>query len=434
MLYDRWRRLARAHQDQLALLDIVSARRWTFGELFKAGESESNLEEVVSFPVGGSAEFIISILCAWRSRRVVCPLEPGQLRPAIPVSTPPGIVHLKMTSATTGKSRLVAFTATQLAADAENIVHTMGLRPEWPNLGVISLAHSYGFSNLVLPLLLHGIPLILVGSTLPEALRAAARFHKYVTLAAVPALWQAWHDADSIPTNVRLAISAGASLPLPLEQSIFASQGLKIHNFYGSSECGGIAYDETEAPRTDASLAGSSLRSVKVHVAVDGCVEVRSAAVAESYWPEKVPELGGGVFRTSDVGEVTDRGIYLRGRASDQINVAGRKVLPETIEAVLAEHPEVRACLAFGVPSSDAQRGETIVACVAGKSAGAVDSLKQFALTHLPAWQVPRDWWFVENLEPNGRGKLSRAEWRKRYLEASLEGSPLKVNSRRITG
>jgi long-chain acyl-CoA synthetase len=40
----------------------------------------------------------------------------------------------------------------------------MGLRPDWPNLGVISLAYSYGFSNLVLPLLLHGIPLFLAPS------------------------------------------------------------------------------------------------------------------------------------------------------------------------------------------------------------------------------------------------------------------------------
>ena len=46
-----------------------------------------------------------------------------------------------------------------------------------------------------------------------------------------------------------------------------------------------------------------------------------------------------------------------------------------------------------------------------------MESLRQFALTHLPAWQVPREWWKVDSLAANGRGKLSRAEWRKRYLE-----------------
>ncbi len=156
---------------------------------------------------------------------------------------PKGCVHLKWTSATTGHARLIAFTAEQLAADAAQIVAAMGLRPDWPNLGVISLAHSYGFSNLVLPLLLHGIPLILAPSPLPEIIRRAAAQEPAVTLAAVPALWRAWHEAGGVPAQVRLAISAGAPLPLNLEQAVFAASGIKIHNFYGASECGGIAYD-----------------------------------------------------------------------------------------------------------------------------------------------------------------------------------------------
>lgn len=433
MLYDRWRRLALARPDSLALVDFNSARRWSFLELFQAGETGPAPEGPISFPCCGSAEFVIEVLRAWRCGRVVCPLEQGQVRPPITMALPGGVAHLKMTSATTGEPRLVAFTEAQLAADPENIVLTMGLRPDWPNLAVISLAHSYGFSNLVLPLLLHGIPLIQVGSALPEVLRAAAGTYPSVTLAAVPALWQAWHAADAIPSNVRLAISAGAPLPVSLEQGIYAGRGLKVHNFYGSSECGGIAYDNSDLPRTVGSCAGSPLHNVNVSVAEDGCLEVRGAAVAETYWPKAASELSNGVFRTSDVGEIVDGIVHLNGRAGDQINVAGRKVLPETIEAVLAAHPQVRACLAFGVPSSDAQRGETIVACVAGKSGRLSDTLKQFALTHLPAWQVPRDWWFVENLEPNGRGKLSRAEWRKRYLESTRGVSPLKVNSARST-
>jgi long-chain acyl-CoA synthetase len=435
MLYDRWCRIARAHSSRLALFEVVGERRWTFAELFAAAQGGPEPGDPIAFPQGISADFIISVLRAWRSSRVVCPLESGQRRPETAgIALPAGIVHLKMTSATTGTARLVAFTSSQLMADAENIVQSMGLRPDWPNLGVISLGHSYGFSNLVLPLLLQGIPLILVGSGLPEALRSAAQTQKSITLAAVPALWQTWHDAGAIPTNVRLAISAGAPLSLVLERSVFAGQGLKIHNFYGSSECGGIAYDASEVPRGESSCAGSPLQNVRVSVAEDGCIEVRGSAVAEMYWPEPALELGSGVFHTNDLGQMCNGLLHLRGRSGDQINVAGRKVLPETIETVLANHPQVRACLAFGVPSNDTQRGETIVACVAGGSAEMSESLRQFALTNLPAWQVPREWWFVETLEANGRGKLSRAEWRRRYLEAARGDSPLKVNSPRSTG
>lgn len=417
MLYEQWLNIARACPGEIALRDLPSGRQWTFHELEAVADAPSDKAQKIAFPTGLSAEFILSVLRAWRAGKIICPIEADQRAPEIPPGLPPAIVHLKMTSGTTGGPRFVAFTAAQLAADAGNIVATMGLRPDWPNLGVISLAHSYGFSNLVLPLLLHGIPLVLAGAPLPEIVLRAAKTEPHITLAAVPALWRTWHDADAIPRNARLAISAGAPLPVALEQNVFASRGLKIHNFYGSSECGGIAYDADAAARRDDSCAGAPMRNVDLAVGEDGCLEVRSKAVGQTYWPEPNARLANGVFRTNDLAEISYGLVYFRGRASDQINVAGRKVSPESIEKILLTHPGVRECVVFGVPSSDAQRGDTIVACVSAKTSVAGDALKQFLLTQLPAWQIPREWWLVESLFASQRGKLSRVEWRKRYLE-----------------
>ena len=248
MLYERWRQTARERSSETALSEFPSGRRWTFAGLADAVEKLPAACKPFVFAQGHSAEFIFDVLRAWRDRVVLCPLEIGQPRPALPLPPKPGC-HLKLTSATTGPARAVVFTAEQLAADAENIVATMGLRPDWPNLGAISLAHSYGFSNLVLPLLLHGIPLAIVASPLPEIVRLAAENLPDLTLAAVPALWRTWHETNAIPATTRLAISAGAPLPSALERTIFQARGLKIHNFYGSTECGGIAYDATEIPR-----------------------------------------------------------------------------------------------------------------------------------------------------------------------------------------
>lgn len=397
--------------------DLPSGRQWTFRELKMAADAPATAESKIASPTGLSAEFVLGVLKAWRAGQIVCPMETDQRLPEIPPGLPPEIVHLKITSGTTSAPRFVAFTASQLAADADNIVPTMGLRPDWPNLGVISLAHSYGFSNLILPLLLHGIPLVLAGAPLPEIVLRAAGTEKNITLAAVPALWRTWHDADAIPRNVRLAISAGAPLSVALEQNVFAARGLKIHNFYGSSECGGIAYDASSGPRLDDSCAGAPMQNVNLSIAEDGCLEVRGKAVAQTYWPEPSPKLANGVFRTNDLAEISYGMIYFRGRAGDQINVAGRKVSPESIEKVLLKHPGVRECVVFGVPSSDAQRGDTIVACVSATTSVSGDALKQFLLAQLPAWQIPREWWLVESLFATQRGKLSRTEWRKRYLE-----------------
>ncbi len=413
MLYERWRQISLERRNELALYDFTSGKRWTFEELFNAGEKAETGGNNSVFPGGHSPEFIFTLLAAWRENKLACPLEAGQ--PPAEIPPPPGnCIHLKATSATGGMARFVAFTGAQLMADAENIVAAMGLRPDWPNLGVISLAHSYGFSNLVLPLLLHGIPLRLAPAPLPEIIRRAAENEAGITLPAVPALWRAWHQAHAIPPNVRLAISAGAPLPVHLEQQVFKSYGVKIHNFLGSSECGGIAYDASGTPRNDPALVGSPMPGVSLSLSDDGCLIVRSRAVAETYWPEKSDYLGDGIFQTSDLAELTDGKVFLRGRAGDQINVAGRKLSPEMVERALLAHPQVRECLVLGVPSHDAERTENIVAIIATDATEAV--LKNFLLQTLSAWQVPREWRLVDSLPTNARGKISRAEWRKRWL------------------
>jgi len=416
MLYERWLQVVRATPHRLAVWEGASGRHYTFQELeTAAGNQSSNSRDRVQFASGAGVEFILSVLGAWRAGKVLVPLEQGQPNPAVDQPPANRVVHLKSTSATTGTSRLIAFTADQLTADCENVVSTMGLSPTIPNVGAISLAHSYGFSNLLLPLLLEGIPLMLAASPLPESVRQAVGQVPEVALPSVPALWQAWHEAGIVSGRIRIAISAGAPLSLALERAVLESTGVKIHNFYGSSECGGIAYDRSDAPRRDTALAGTPMNGVKVGVNEEGCLTVKSRAVGTGYWPETEAALECGVFRSGDLGEIVDGGIYLRGRACDRINVAGRKVIPDEVEQVLSEHPAVKDCLVFGVPA-DNIRNETIVACVAVSDEMTPRGLMEFLQTRLPSWQVPRDWWVVESLAVNERGKRSRAEWRKSYL------------------
>ena len=422
MLYERWQKITRDRRHEVALRDLASGQCWTFAQLERATETPAPGKPAMICPQGHSPEFIFSVLRAWRFRAVVCPLESHERPPSVPPPPPP-CCHLKITSATTGAPRTIVFTEEQLAADADNIVATMGLRPDWPNLAVISLAHSYGFSNLVLPLLLHGIPLILVPSPLPEAVRRAAEGHPHLALAGVPALWRAWHGVAAIPGNVRLAISAGAPLPVTLERTVFDTTGLKIHNFYGSSECGGIAYDAMTTPRADGACAGRPMQNVEVGLNQDGTLLVQSRAVGETYWPKPADTLGRGRFQTSDLAELKEGAVYLIGRAGDQINVAGRKVSPTTIEQALRQHEAVAECLVFGVPNGNADRTDLIVACVTANRHSTAKELKQFLLQKLSSWQVPREWWFVKSLDANARGKVSRAEWRGEFLKMRAQGT-----------
>lgn len=417
MLYELWRTTARRAGGEWALLEASTGHRWTFRELSAEIDRRPSLDQNIVFPRGNSPEFIFAVLTAWRDGRVLFPLEAGQAESTPPL--PPGpCLHLKATSATTGRPRLVAFTGPQLIADTDQIVTTMGLRPEWPNMGIISMAHSYGFSNLVLPLLLRGIPLVLAPSALPEAVRAAAAGLPALTLPAVPAMWKAWHDVRAIPSSIQLAISAAAPLPISLEQAIFERHGLKVHNFYGSTECGGIAYDADALPRTDASCAGTPMHGVALDLDDQECLTVRSPAVGETYWPESEPALRQGVFQTSDLAELRDGQVRLRGRLSDQINVAGRKLSPEVVEQALLRHQAVADCVVFGLDNPGSERAESVAAVVV--SAVGEGVLKEFLLQTLPAWQIPRHWRFVDSLPAGTRGKISRVEWRRRWESGEL--------------
>ena len=55
--------------------------------------------------------------------------------------------------------------------------------------------------------------------------------------------------------------------------------------------------------------------------------------------------------------------------------------------------------------------------CTAIKRQSTAEELKQFLLRKLPGWQVPREWWFVKSLDANTHGKVSRAEWRGKFLK-----------------
>ena len=424
-LFERWLETCAENHAAWAVRDLGAGGRgaWTFADLKQA------LESLPRLPAGsmlrasaqeGVVPFLLRTLQAWRDEAVLLPAETGataEVEGRVPAA---GVIHVKTTSGSTAEPRRVEFQASQLAADLEQIWSTMRLSRSEPNLAVISVAHSYGFSNLVLPLLLKGMPMIVLPDPLPGSLqRGLSEAGSGVTLPAVPAMWRAWHRAGLLRgAAVACALTAGAPMPLELEHAIHDEAGLKVHNFYGASECGGIAYDDSESPRCSAEEVGRAMDGVRLSVDEDGCLRVASAAVAVGY-EEPDESLGGGVFRTSDLARLEGDRVRLIGRVADTIHVAGRKVAPQVIEAALLRDEAVKHCVVFGVASADAARVEEVVACVhaEGDETRLRAALLKRLSGELSGWQVPRRWWFTRELEPDARGKISRQHWRQRFLE-----------------
>jgi acyl-CoA synthetase (AMP-forming)/AMP-acid ligase II len=411
------------------------ARRWT--DTF----TELSCDQVVCLQIGNYAEWPAILLAVWRRGLTLLPLErdmphgrreeieelcgaglrlvvkEGGLK-TIPLNYSPlraGLRSdfLKLTSGTTAEPRAIRFTAAQLLADCDNVCDTMGLREDDRNYGVISFAHSYGFSNLITPLLCRGIPLVAASDVMPRALVDGLAFSGATVFPGVPAIFRALAELPGAGNAVRLCISAGAPLTKEVSGKFFENWGRKVHSFYGASECGGICYDFDDVPDVPSGYVGPPLKNVSVRMEDEGPsqIQVRGRAVATAYYPDRADEnLKDGMFRPSDLLVWNRDGFTITGRVSDLINVGGRKVNPGEVERVLRLSPRVRDVVVLGIPAN--ARGEEVAACVAGDANE--DELRKLCFRNLPAWQVPRRWFFLDEIPLNARGKISRADLRAR--------------------
>ena len=294
----------------------------------------------------------------------------------------------------------------------------MGFGSDDINFGVIPFSHSYGFSNLITPLLCRGVPLVCSEDRLPRAILNGLAASRATVFPGMPVFYQKLAETENTPAlpHLRLCISAGAPLLKNVATAFTQKFGLKIHTFYGASECGGIGYDSSDSPDYEDGFVGQPMKNVNIALC-DGDnggsqIDVKSEAVGDGYFPDADPEtLGNGHFSPSDLIEKTAHGIRVVGRVSDVINVAGRKLNPMEVEAQLLKFPGVKQVVVFGIPSP--LRHEEAVACVAGDVSAA--GLMHYAHSMLSAWQVPKDIWLVNEIPTNERGKISRRELARRY-------------------
>ena len=330
---------------------------------------------------------------------------------------PPSL--LKLTSGTTAAPRAIRFQSQQLLSDCNQICDTMGISDVDLNFGVIPISHSYGFSNLLAPLIACGVPMVLSKDRLPRAVLGDLAGTNATVFPGMPVFYQAFCEMEDIPVlpKLRLCISAGAPLATAVARQFWKRFGLPIHSFYGASECGGICYDRDGQNEEDG-FVGHAMEGVAIEMvdpdASTSRIRVRSAAVGDSYFPESdKAKLGGGLFVPDDLLNKTANGFRIVGRTSDVINVAGKKVNPAEVEAHLLRFTGVRQAVVFGRASN--VRNEEVAACVVASPGLSEVELVEFCRRELSGWQVPKRVFIVDAIPMTERGKINRRELARRF-------------------
>ena len=150
-----------------------------------------------------------------------------------------------------------------------------------------------------------------------------------------------------------------------------------------------------------------------------GEICIRGDLVSPGYYknPEATAEVREfGWHHTGDIGVMSDDGyITIVDRKKDMIITGGFNVFPNEIEQVISKHPAVQECAVIGIP--DDKWGEAVKAVVQLKpnEACAHDELLALVKSELGSVKTPKSIDFVDQLPRSPVGKVLKADIRKRY-------------------
>lgn len=131
---------------------------------------------------------------------------------------------------------------------------------------------------------------------------------------------------------------------------------------------------------------------------------------AERFVPDPFsPRPGGRLYRTGDrVRWWADGTIEFLGRLDTQVKIRGFRVELGEIEAVLAQHPQIRASAA--VVREDLPGHRRLVAYVVpADPAPGIEEVRQFVRDRVPDYMLPSAFVFMDEIPATGNGKLDRA-------------------------
>lgn len=394
-LEERIARRAEVLRDVDGLCGLAAGNSLEFIESFFALRARGI--PVLSLDQNATLETCRRVRGAWLIRK-------GELVKTGPVEPPPaGTAIVKMTSGSTLDPRAACFTEEALVQGVEHIRQAMEISAKDVVCVAIPLSHSYGFDSGLLSLAAIGTPLILQNDVLPAALLRAFRTSTFFP--AVPALVRALGRVEW-PKGLALRQVICASAPLAQEdaEAFRAASGLRVRQFLGATEAGGIAFETGEpVPGT----VGFPLPGVRIELHPDG-LRVHSKANRFATLPGG--ELSTPWVETGDRGEwAPDGRLRLLGRATLTANIGGFKVDLGALDAFLRGLPGVAE--AATLPLQDAARGERIVAWVES-TRQTPDGILAACRERLQPREVPSEVRVVERLPRNGRGKLDRSALR----------------------
>jgi len=336
------------------------------------------------------------------------------------------VALLGFTSGTTGEPKATMHFHRDLLVIADSYANEiLSVTPDDIFVGSPPLAFTFGLGGLAIFPLRFGATATLLENASPANMIEIIETYKATVSFTAPTAYRAMlgamHQGADL-SSLRVAVSAGETLPGPVFEEWMAKTGKPILDGIGSTEMlhifisnrlGDAAPGSTGKPvgGYEAKIVGDDMkekpRGEIGKLAVRGPTGCRYLADKrqDSY-------VRGGWNLTGDAFVQDEAGYFhFAARADDMIISSGYNIAGPEVEAALLSHPDVKECAVIG--AADDERGQIVQAHVVLKdgvepSAECAKRLQDHVKATIAPFKYPRSVKFIEALPKTQTGKIQR--------------------------
>jgi amino acid adenylation domain-containing protein/thioester reductase-like protein len=238
-------------------------------------------------------------------------------------------------------------------------------------------------------------------------------------------------DTSVLYTNtLRLVMLSGDWIPLNLPERIWnRNNDIQLISLGGATEASiwSIYYEINEVkPNWTAIPYGKSLANQQVYVLnenfehcpywVPGHIYIGGIGVAKGYWKDKEktvqhmikhPKTNERIYRTGDLGVyMPDGNIHILGREDNQVKINGYRIELGEIESTLSEHVNIKSAVVTVLGTSS--KKHLLAYIVPRQSKMNEEQLDKYLSSKLPAYMVPANYNFIDEIPLTSNGKIDR--------------------------
>ncbi|MDN5929445.1 MAG: AMP-binding protein, partial [Hyphomicrobiales bacterium] len=343
------------------------------------------------------------------------------------------VALLGFTSGTTGIPKATMHFHRDLLIIADGYAkEVLGVTPDDVFVGSPPLAFTFGLGGLaIFPLRFGAAATLLENASPPNMIEIIEKYRATVSFTA-PTAYRAMMkamDEGADLSSLRVAVSAGETLPAPVFEEWTKKTGKPILDGIGSTEMlhifitnrfGDAAPGTTGRPVTgyEAKIVDNDMNEIKRgeigKLAVRGPTGCRYLADERQHvYVRDGWNLTGDSFIQDEEGY-----FHFAARSDDLIISSGYNIAGPEVEAALLSHEEVTECAVIGAP--DEARGQIVEAYVVlakgvARDALTVKRLQDHVKATIAPYKYPRSVKFIDALPKTQTGKIQRFRLRETH-------------------